>query len=152
MSGSELVCLAVAQAMLGFNAEAPLWLRFARLNLGAMFPCLPGRSGYNKRLRAALPWVRRAIRLLAADTDFWFDNHWIVGSTLVPCEMSRQTVKRSRMVGWAGYGYCACIWPARPPECRSRGHWRIRRSTSARSWPRYWTANRSWLQHGRACW
>jgi hypothetical protein len=109
LSDSELVCLAVAQALLGFTSEAR-WLRFARLNLGAMFPYLPGRPGYNKRLRAALPLVKRAIRLLAVDTDFWFDNHWIVDSTPVPCMMSRQTKSRSQMADWAGYGYCA-------PDC-----------------------------------
>lgn len=106
LSDSELVCLAVAQALLGFTSEAR-WLRFARLNLGSMFPYLPKRPGYNKRLRAALPLVNKAIRLLATDSDFWFDNHWIVDSTPVPCGMSRPTVKRSNLAGWAGYGYCA---------------------------------------------
>jgi hypothetical protein len=72
-----------------------------------MFPYLPQQSGYNKRLRAALPLVKKAIRMLAIDTDFWFDNQWIVDSTPVPCGMSRPTVKRSAMAGWAGYGYCA---------------------------------------------
>ncbi|EST36075.1 hypothetical protein N566_16695 [Streptomycetaceae bacterium MP113-05] len=33
LSDSELVCLAVAQALLGFTSEAR-WLRFARKNLG----------------------------------------------------------------------------------------------------------------------
>ncbi|MGD3109333.1 IS982 family transposase [Streptomyces sp. YGL11-2] len=106
LSDSELVCLAVTQALLGFASEER-WLRFARNNLGSMFPYLPKRPGYNKRLRAALPLVKKAIRLLAVDTDFWFDNHWIVDSTPVPCGMSRPTVKRSQMAGWAGYGYCA---------------------------------------------
>ncbi|MFI2207263.1 hypothetical protein ACH47Z_42690 [Streptomyces sp. NPDC020192] len=45
---------------------------------------MPKRPGYNKRLRAALPVVKKAIRLLAVDSDFWFDNHWIVDSTPVP--------------------------------------------------------------------
>ncbi|MEU9735929.1 IS982 family transposase [Streptomyces sp. NPDC048002] len=106
LSDSELVCLAVAQALLGFASEAR-WLRFARTNLASMFPYLPQRPGYNKRLRSALPLVKIAIRLLATDTDFWFDNHWIVDSTPVPCGMSRPTAKRSEMAGWAGYGYCA---------------------------------------------
>jgi hypothetical protein len=44
---------------------------------------------------------------LAKDSDFWFDNHWIVDSTPVPCGMSRPTVQRSNLAGWAGYGYCA---------------------------------------------
>jgi hypothetical protein len=106
LSDSELVCLAVAQALLGFASEAR-WLRFARINPASMFPYLPQRPGYNRRLRSALPLVKKVIRLLATDTDFWFDNHWIVDSTPVPCGMSRPTVKRSEMAGWAGYGYCA---------------------------------------------
>ena len=66
--------------------------------------CSPG---YNKRLRAVLPLIKRVIRDLAEDSDFWFDNHWIVDSTPVPCGMSRPTVQRSDVAGWAGYGYCA---------------------------------------------
>ncbi|WP_435219275.1 transposase, partial [Streptomyces sp. bgisy034] len=106
LTDSELVCLAVAQAMLGFASESR-WLRFVHSRLGAMFPYVPKQPGWNKRLRAALPLVKRVIRLLAADTDFWFDNHWIIDSTPVECGRSRPTVKRSDMAGWAGYGYCA---------------------------------------------
>ena len=47
------------------------------------------------------------IRELAVDSDFWFDNVWIADSTPVPCGMSRPTVQRSDMAGWADYGYCA---------------------------------------------
>jgi hypothetical protein len=45
--------------------------------------------------------------MLAKSSDFWLDDCWIVDSTPVPCGMSRQTVKRSDLAGWAGYGYCA---------------------------------------------
>jgi Transposase DDE domain len=106
LSDSELVCLAVAQALLGFHSEAR-WLRYANKHLSGMFPYLPQRAGYNKRLRAALPLVKRLIRELAMDSDFWFDNRWITDSTPVPCGMSRPTVQRSSLAGWAGYGYCA---------------------------------------------
>ncbi|WP_323377479.1 IS982 family transposase [Streptomyces sp. RB17] len=106
LTDSELVCLAVAQALLGHRSEAR-WLRFARKHLAGMFPYLPQQSGYNKRLRAALPLVKRMIRELAMDSDLWFDNHWIVDSTPVPCGMSRPTAQRSDLAGWAGYGYCA---------------------------------------------
>lgn len=106
LTDSELICLAVAQALLGFSSEAR-WLRYAHAHLASMFPYLPQQSGYNKRLRAALPMVKKAIRMLAVDTDFWFDNHWIADSTPVECGRSRPTVKRSEMSGWAGYGYCA---------------------------------------------
>jgi hypothetical protein len=106
LTDSELLCLAVAQALLGCYSEAR-WLRFARKHLSGMFPYLPQQSGYNKRLRSALPLVKRVIRGLATDSDFWFDNHWITDSTPVPCGMSRPTVQRSDLAGWAGYGYCA---------------------------------------------
>ena len=72
-----------------------------------LFPYRPKRPGCNKRLRAALPLGRRAIRLLARDTDFWLDTVWITDSTPVSCGMSRPMVKRSDLAGWAGYGYCA---------------------------------------------
>lgn len=106
LSDSELVCLAVAQALLGHRSESR-WLRAAERRLGHLFPYLPKQPGYNKRLRAALPLVKRVIRELARDSDFWFDNQWIVDSTPVPCAMSRPAVRRSNLAGWAAYGYCA---------------------------------------------
>ncbi|MEU9111377.1 IS982 family transposase [Streptomyces sp. NPDC048483] len=106
LNDSELVCLAVAQAPLGYHSEAR-WLRSARKRLAGLFPYLPQQSGYNKRLRAALPRVKRMIRELAMDSDFWTDTVWITDSTPVPCGMSRPTVQRSDLAGWAGYGYCA---------------------------------------------
>jgi Transposase DDE domain len=106
LTDSELVCLAAAQALLGFTSEAR-WLRYVRKHLPGMFPCLPQQSGYNKRLRAALGLVKRVIRLLGRSSDFWLDDCWIADSTPVPCGMSRPTVQRSDLAGWAGYGYCA---------------------------------------------
>jgi hypothetical protein len=106
LSDSELVCLAVAQSLLSYPSEAR-WLRAVGRRLPGMFPHLPKQPGYNKRLRAARPLINRAIRLLAFDTDFWFDNHWILDSTPVPCGTSRPTVTHSDLAGWAGYGYCA---------------------------------------------
>jgi hypothetical protein len=106
LSDSELVCLAVAQALLGYHSEAR-WLRYVRKHLSGTFPYLPQRAGYNERLRAALPLVKRIIRELARDSDFWTDTVWIADSTPVPCGMSRLTVRRSDLAGWAGYGYCA---------------------------------------------
>ncbi|MEV6325381.1 IS982 family transposase, partial [Nocardia sp. NPDC051787] len=61
LTDSELVCVAVAQSLLGFTSETH-WLRYARKHLACMFPYLPQQSGYNKRLRAALGLVKRVIR------------------------------------------------------------------------------------------
>jgi hypothetical protein len=116
LSHPELLCLAVMQAMLGFHCEAR-WLRHVRKHYRHLFPFIPLDPGYNKRLRAALPQLKRMIRMLAQDTDFWHDTVWITDSTPVPCGMSRPTVKRSELAGWANYGYCAS---------HSRFYWGLR--------------------------
>ena len=106
LSDAELLTLAVAQVLLGVHSEAR-WLRLVPAALPGAFPYLPGQSGYNKRLRAAVPLLKRAIRAVAADTDLWTDTTWVVDSTPVECGRSRPTAKRSQLAGWAGYGYCA---------------------------------------------
>ncbi|RVX47007.1 DDE family transposase [Nonomuraea polychroma] len=104
LTDAELLTLAIAQALLGIRSETR-WLRFLPVHLPGAFPYLPGQSGYNKRLRASLPLIQRAIRALARDTDLWTDPVWVVDSTPVECG-SRPTVQRSELAGWAGYGYC----------------------------------------------
>jgi hypothetical protein len=52
LSRSELVCLAVAQALLGFHSEHR-WIRFAICHLRDCFPYLPYQPGYNKLRRRA---------------------------------------------------------------------------------------------------
>lgn len=108
LSDSELVTLAVAQVLLGFSSERR-WIRYLRGNawLRAMFPCLPGQSGYHKRLKKARPLLARAIVALAWQCPSWFDDMWMTDACAVPCGTSRETVKRSDLAGQAGYGYCA---------------------------------------------
>nr|WP_067284809.1 hypothetical protein [Streptomyces jeddahensis] len=48
LTDAELLCLAVAQVLLGFPS-ARHWIRFAHARLGH----LPQQSAYNKRLNAA---------------------------------------------------------------------------------------------------
>ena len=118
LSDAELVTLAVMQALLGFTSEAR-WLRHAREHLRHLFPYLPQQSGYNKRLRAARGLIGHCARVLAASTSLWGDDVWVVDSTPVECARSRETVKRSDLAGWAGYGYCAShsryFWGLRSP-------------------------------------
>lgn len=108
LSDSELLCLAVAQMMLGYPCERR-WIRHARTDpqLRAMFPYLPKQSGYHKRLKAARGLLGKAIRVLAEVSPSWFDDMWITDATPLPCGMSRETAKRSDLVGHAGYGFCA---------------------------------------------
>ncbi len=103
---AELITLAVLQALLGFSSETR-FLRHAHDHLVHLFPYAPNQSGYNKRLRAAASQLRALIRVLAQDTDLWGDDTWMVDSTPIECGRSRETAKRSELVGFAGYGYCA---------------------------------------------
>lgn len=106
LSDAELVTLSVVQALLGFSSETR-FLRFAKARLVHLFPYLPNQSGYNKRLRAATGQLRVLIRSLARQTTLWSDDTWMVDSTPVECGRSRETARRSDLVGFAGYGYCA---------------------------------------------
>ena len=118
LSDSELVTVAVMQALLGFTSETR-WLRFARQHLAHLFPYLPGQAGYNKRLRACAGLLQALIRMLAADTSAWTDDTWVIDSTPVECGRSRPTTRRSELAGWASYGYCAShsrfFWGLRLP-------------------------------------
>ena len=108
LSDSELLCLAVAQMLLGFHSERR-WVRHAHENadLQRMFPYMPEQAGYDKRLKAAQGLLCNTIRVLARVCPSWSDDLWITDATPVPCGTSRETVKRSDLAGHAGYGYCA---------------------------------------------
>lgn len=106
LTDAELVTLAVLSALLGYVSERR-WLRYAHAELTALFPCLPGQSGYGKRLRKTGRLLLHVIRSLAADTTLWSDDVWVVDSTPVECGRSRDTARRSDLAGWAEYGYCA---------------------------------------------
>jgi hypothetical protein len=108
LTDSELICLAVAQVLLGFHRERR-WVRHVRADaeLLGMFPDMLTQSGYHRRLKSAEPLLRKAILFLATCCPLWFDDLWITDATPLPCGMSRETVKRSDLAGHAGYGYCA---------------------------------------------
>lgn len=102
----ELVCLLVAQHLLGIASERK-WVRYAHSHLKSMFPALPQQSGWSKRARHASGLLSRVITELARDTPSWGEITRLIDSTPVPCGKSRETVKRSDLAGHAGYGYCA---------------------------------------------
>jgi DDE family transposase len=105
ISDSELVCLAVAQVLLDCPNERR-FLRLAKRRLGHLFPYIPGQSGFNKRLRSLAPQLLEAITLLAQLSPSFCDRLRLLDSTPVPCAASRETVRRSRLAGYGGYGYC----------------------------------------------
>lgn len=106
LSDAELVCLAVAQVLLGARSEHH-WLRLCYGRLGHLFPYLPKQPGYHKRVKAAAPLICQATLHLAALCPSWGDRLRLLDATPVPCGTSRQTVRRSELAGWANYGYCA---------------------------------------------
>jgi Transposase DDE domain len=106
LSDAELVCLAVAQVLLGARSEHH-WLRMCYGRLGHLFPYLPKQPGYHKRVKAAAPLICKAALYLATQCPSWGSDLRLLDATPIPCGTSRQTVKRSELAGWANYGYCA---------------------------------------------
>jgi len=105
-SDAELVCLAVAQVLLGARSEHH-WPRLCYGRLGHLFPYLPKQPGYHKRLKAAAPLLCKTMLHLARLCPSWADDLRLLDGTPVPCGTSRTTAKRSELAGWANYGYCA---------------------------------------------
>jgi hypothetical protein len=106
LSDAELLTLSVIQALLGFTSEAR-FIRYAHTHLTGLFPYLPQRPAYNKRLRAAGTMMQHIIDTLARACPSWHDDLWLADSTPVECGRSRETAKRSDLAGYANYGYCA---------------------------------------------
>jgi hypothetical protein len=111
---SELVCLVVAQALFGCKCEAR-WLRFARACLGGMSPYLPQRPGYNRRLRAALPLIKRAIRPTRISgwttCELPTPPRWNAAARLPPSSALAWRAGRTTAAALlipAGFGDCGC--------------------------------------------
>jgi hypothetical protein len=116
LTDAELICLAVAQVLLGFPSQHH-WLRFCRGRLGAMFGYLPNQPGYNKRINAAGPLIADTVDRLAALVSTETDEFRFLDATPVPCGTSVPTRKRSELAGFANYGYCAAL---------SRWYWGVK--------------------------
>ena len=91
------------QALLGYTSEARFWPH-ANGQLRSLFPYLPQRPAYNKRLRNASATMQHIIGTLASDCPSLHHDLWLVDSTPVECGRSRETVKRSDLAGYASYG------------------------------------------------
>jgi Transposase DDE domain len=105
LTDAELVCLAVAQVLLGYPSQHH-WLRACYGRLGHLFPYLPKQPGYSKRLKAAGPLIAKVLDQLAALVSAGSDEFRFIDATPIECGRSVPTVKRSELAGTAGYGYC----------------------------------------------
>ena len=104
VTDAELLCLAVAQALLRYHDEHH-WLRAAPGRVGHLFPRLLSQSEYNQRLKDAAPLLEAALRWLADRTPGSAEPLRLMDATPIGCGQSTTTAQRSDLFGWAGYGY-----------------------------------------------
>ena len=116
VTDAELVCLAVAQVLLGYDDDHH-WLRAAPARVGHLFPRLLSQPAYNRRLRGLADLMEAALRWLADHTPATAELLRLLDGTPVVCGRSRATAKRSDLAGWAGYGHDTshhcCYWGSR---------------------------------------
>jgi hypothetical protein len=105
-SDDALVCIAVAQVLLDCPKER-VWFRRMGPCLAHLFPTLPCRAQYNKRIRALRPRLAGALSLLAQVHPGAFSQLLIVDTTPVPTGTSITTKEHSQLRGYADTGWCA---------------------------------------------
>ena len=116
ISDNELICLMVAEMLLGYPSERQ-FLPVAGWRLGHLFPHLPAQSSYNERCRALTPKLVTLWRAISAELPGFHDGISFIDTTPLPCGQSVQTVNRSELAPWCGSGYSAA---------HSRWYWGMR--------------------------
>src|SRR5215208_2953456 len=143
LSDAELVCLAIAQVLLGYDSERR-WLRAVASRLGHLFPYVCGQAAYNRRLRRAAPLVAQLLRALAVASPSWCDQWRLLDAPRSPAApRDRPSGARRWPAGPAmaltpaitastGGSSCLC-WPART-GCQWPGAWptQARRASGGR--------------------
>ena len=104
VTDAEVVTLCVAQALMGIPSDRR-FLAAARRQLGHLFPALPGQAGLHKRRRRLAEAIEWLIGVFAAQSPGYADDLVLIDSTPVECGRSAQTVRRSALADWAGYGW-----------------------------------------------
>ena len=103
ISDAEIITLAIAAMLLDTTSERA-WSWLVDDRLGHLFPYVPDQPGYNKRLRALARTICAVLRYLARCCPSFYDRVRLLDWTPVPCGASRQTVRRSELAGYGGYG------------------------------------------------
>jgi hypothetical protein len=116
ITDNELICLMVAQMLLGYPSERQ-FLPVAGWRLRHLFPHLPAQSTYNERCRALAPKLVTLWRAIALELPGFHDSLSFVDTTPLPCGQSVQTANRSELAPYCGFGYSAA---------HSRFYWGMR--------------------------
>lgn len=116
ITDNELICLMVAQMLLGRPSERQ-FLPVAGCRLGHLFPHLPAQSSYNERCRLLAPKLVTLWRAIAAELPGFHDQLSFIDTTPLPCGQSVATLNRSELAPWCGSGYSAA---------HSRFYWGMR--------------------------
>jgi hypothetical protein len=84
ITDNELVCLMVAQMLLGQPSERR-FLALAQWRLRHLFPFLPSQSRYNERCRALAPKLVTLWRAIAQELPGFHDTFCLLDTTPLPC-------------------------------------------------------------------
>jgi hypothetical protein len=104
ISDNELLCLMVAQMLLGIPSERR-FLPVAAWRLGHLFPRLPSQTTYNQRCRELAPKLVTLWRAIASELPGFHDRLLLLDTTPLPCGQSSATVERSELAPWCGFSY-----------------------------------------------
>ena len=116
VTDNELLCLMVAQMLLGQPSDRR-FLAVANRRLGHLFPTVPSQSRYNERCRRLAPKLVTLWRAIACELPGFHDTLSLIDTTPLPCGQSTNTVNRSELAPWCGFGYSAA---------HSRFYWGMR--------------------------
>ena len=106
LSDAEIVTLCVAQVLMGIPSDRR-FLAVAKKRLSHLFPKLPGQSALHKRRRALADTIEWLIGVFASQSPGFADELLLLDSTAVECGRSLETVRRSQLADFCGYGYSA---------------------------------------------
>ena len=104
ISDNELICLMVAQMLLGIPSERR-FLPIAGWRLRHLFPNLPAQTTYNERCRALAPKLVTLWRAIACELPGFQDSLLLLDTTPLPCGQSTHTVNHSQLAPYCGFGY-----------------------------------------------
>jgi len=104
ITDNELICLMVAQMLLGIPSERR-FLPIAGWRLRHLFPRLPARTTYNERCRGLAPKLVVLWRAIACELPGFHDPLLLLDTTPLPCGQSTATVNRSQLAPYCGFGY-----------------------------------------------